>query len=62
MAMVIKYDDYKYLDLDDTADALESGRDGGAISKKAMCYDIAPRELCVIIAEHLVQHQNDWRS
>jgi hypothetical protein len=60
--MVIKYEDYRGLDLDDTADALETGRDGGAISKKAMCYDIAPRALCVLIAEHLTTHKNDWRS
>ena len=60
--MVIRYEDYKNMNIDDTADALESGPDGGAISKKAMCYDIAPRDLCVIIAEHLTTHKNDWRS
>ena len=35
--MVIKYDDYKNMDIDNTAEDLESGRDVGAISKKAMC-------------------------
>lgn len=60
--MVIKYDDYKNMNLDNTTDALESGRDGGAIATKADQYDIPSRALCVLIAEHLVEHRNDWRS
>jgi hypothetical protein len=58
--MVIKYDDYKNMTLEDTVDALETGRDGGAISKKAMQYDITPRLLMLMIAEHLTTHRTDW--